>query len=49
MRDDQADEQGDGGQHLEIDDRLDPDPTDLLGIGQFGDADDDGDEDDGGR
>ena len=46
MADDQADEHGEGGHHLEVDDRLQADPPDLLGVGQLGDADDHGDEHD---
>jgi hypothetical protein len=48
VRDDQADEHRQRRHDLEVDDRLDADAADLLGIRQLGDADDDGDEDDRG-
>jgi hypothetical protein len=47
--DDQADDQGDGRQHLEIDQRFHPDPTDLLEVAHPGHADDHGPEDDRGQ
>ncbi len=46
IADQQSDHQGEGRDDLEIDQRLDADATDLLGILDMGDARDDGAEDD---
>ena len=43
-----ADEQGEGGDGLEVEERLEADAAEAAGIADAGDADDDGEEDDGG-
>ena len=47
VSDDQPDHKREGGDDLEIDQRLDADPADFLRILDMGDAGDDGAEDDG--